>query len=264
MKDDSSVEKLVTAHTHDGVMEITISRPAKMNALTFAMLRDLKDLCDAAAIDGDVRVVLLRGAGDNFCAGDDLGGMGDFPAGLTGPEKYHRVGFLTAVRAVRELGKPVISGIQGYCLGAGFDLALASDFRIVTKDAVLGTRYIRIGLASGGYLLPRLVGTTRAADMLFGGRDIDGETAERWGIATELVERDGLDAACNARARHLASMPTAAIAILKRQMYAASETSLDAAIHTMCLGSAIAHEFEDYREAKAAWAERRAPQFVGR
>jgi len=254
----------VRATTADSVMTITLSRPDKLNALTYPMLARLRELLADAAGDSSVRAVLVRGEGRSFCAGDDLDGMGEFPSGMVPVEKSYHVGYLTVVRAIRDLAKPVIVGIQGHCLGAGFELALACDIRIVAEDAQLGTRFIRIGLASGAYLLPRIVGVTRAVQMLFTGCDIDASASAEWGIATELVEPEGLDKACSRWSSELAEMPTAAIGYLKRMVYASSEMSLEEGIRDASFVSALAHETADYREAKDAWAKGRQPQFTGR
>jgi enoyl-CoA hydratase/carnithine racemase len=254
----------VLATTADSVMTITLSRPDKLNALTYPMLARLRELLAEAAGDPSVRAVLLRGEGRSFCAGDDLDGMGEFPPGMVPVEKSYRVGYLAVVRAIRELAKPVVAGIQGHCLGAGFELALACDVRLVSQDAQLGTRFIRIGLASGAYLLPRIVGVTRAVQMLFTGRDIDAAAAAEWGIATELIEPEHLDDACMRWSSELAQMPTSAIGYVKRLVYASSEMSLEEGIREASFVSALAHETSDYREAKDAWAKRRQPQFTGR
>lgn len=254
----------VEVRVDDGIMSICLARPQKLNALTYDMIRALRMMLRSAADDSEVRCVLLQGAGRAFCAGDDLAGMGDLPEGLDPVEKSCAHGYLTLLRALRELPKPVVVGVQGFCLGAGFDVALACDVRVVSRDATLGTRYIRIGLASGAYLLPRIVGVSRAVDLLFTGRDVSGEEADRWGLVTQLVEPDDVGEASWTWARQLRDMPTRSIGYVKRLVYAASEMTLDQGFREAAFTSALAHATEDYEEAKQAWREKREPVFRGR
>jgi 2-(1,2-epoxy-1,2-dihydrophenyl)acetyl-CoA isomerase len=247
-----------------GVLRLTLSRPERLNALNYATIKAIKAGYAAAATDPGVRCVLIVGEGRAFCAGDDLTGMGEAPDGMDPVDRAQTLGYVTALRAARELGKPIVVGIQGYCLGAGFDLALSADVRIVARDARLGTRFIRLGLASGAYLLPRAVGITRAIDILFTGRELSGEEADQWGLVTELVETgEDVRAAAEAWASRLSQMPTRALGYIKRVAYAASEMSMEQGFRELAFTSAIAHASDDFIEAKRAWKAGEQPKFGG-
>ena len=165
MMDEKVSASGVVRSREGGVLRLTLSRPERLNALNYAAIDAIKAGYAEAARDPGIRCVLLLGEGRAFCAGDDLTGMGEAPADMDPVDRAQTLGYVTAPRAARELGKPVVVGVQGYCLGAGFELALSADVRIVARDARLGTRFIRLGLSSGAYLLPRAVGITRAIDV---------------------------------------------------------------------------------------------------
>lgn len=247
-----------------GVLRLTLARPERLNALNYATIDAIKAGYAEAARDPGIRCVLILGEGRAFCAGDDLTGMGEAPEGMDPVDRAQTLGYVTALRAARELGKPVVVGVQGYCLGAGFELALSADIRIVARDARLGTRFIRLGLASGAYLLPRAVGITRALDILFTGREMSGEEADRWGLVTELVDTaEDVAAAAEAWAVRLSEAPTRALGYIKRVAYAASEMTMEQGFRELAFSSAIAHASDDYLEAKRAWRAGETPAFRG-
>jgi 2-(1,2-epoxy-1,2-dihydrophenyl)acetyl-CoA isomerase len=261
MNDKVSASGVVRSR-EDGVLRLTLSRPERLNALNYAAIDAIKAGYAEAARDPGIRCVLLLGEGRAFCAGDDLTGMGESPADMDPVDRAQTLGYVTALRAARELGKPVVVGVQGYCLGAGFELALSADVRIVARDARLGTRFIRLGLSSGAYLLPRAVGITRALDVLFTGRELSGDEADRWGLVTELVETgEDVRAAAEAWAARLSQMPTRALGYIKRVAYGASEMSMEQGFRELAFTSAIAHTSEDYLEAKRAWRAGEKPTF---
>lgn len=254
----------VQVSTDEGIMSLRLNRPDKLNALTYTMIERLRAALHEAAGDDTVRCVLLEGNGRSFCAGDDLNSMGDLPSGTDPVTKSYEHGYTALVRALRDLPKPVVAGIHGHCLGAGFDVALACDVRVVSSSATFGTRFIRIGLPAGAYLLPRMIGTTRAIDVLFTGRDVTAAEAESWGLVTELTEPEAVADIARTWARDLSEMPTRAIGLAKRLAYAANETPIEQAFRDAAYASALGHATEDYAEAKAAWREQRTPLFQGR
>jgi 2-(1,2-epoxy-1,2-dihydrophenyl)acetyl-CoA isomerase len=263
MNDKVSASGVVRSR-EDGVLRLTLSRPERLNALNYAAIDAIKAGYAEAARDPGIRCVLLLGEGRAFCAGDDLTGMGEAPEDMDPVDRAQTLGYVTALRAARELGKPVVVGVQGYCLGAGFELALSADVRIVARDARLGTRFIRLGLSSGAYLLPRAVGITRAIDVLFTGRELSGDEADQWGLVTELVETgEDVRAAAEAWAVRLSQMPTRALGYIKRVAYGASEMSMEQGFRELAFTSAIAHTSEDYLEAKRAWRAGEKPTFHG-
>src|SRR3954451_18902401 len=184
----------------DGVGTVTLNRPEKLNPLTFESYADLRDLVLQLPYRDDVRVLVIRGQGKAFCAGGDVNEIiGELitmrPRELMGFTKM--TGDL--IRAMREVPVPIIAGIQGIAAGAGAVMALASDFRVVAHSARFAFLFTKVGLSGGdmgaAYLLPRVVGAGRATSLLMLGDTIDAETADRYGLVSELVPDDELDAA---------------------------------------------------------------------
>ena len=202
--DQRSFEEIKVETTPTGVMYVTLNKPERINALTYQMIRELRTSIDDARRDMSVRCVVLRGSGRGFCAGDNLKGMGDAGPEVDQMSRYLTYGYVSAVKAIRALPKPVIASVHGHALGAGFELSLASDFRIVASTATLGLPFIRLALAGGTYQLPRMIGLTRAVEMLLTARRLTGQEAGEWGIATEVVSEDELGAATSRWADELA------------------------------------------------------------
>ena len=183
----------------DGVATVTLNRPEKMNPLTFESYADLRDLLAELPHRGDTRVLVIRGEGKGFCGGGDVNEIiGELiqmdAAGLMGFTKMTG----DVIRAMRECPIPIIAGIQGIAAGAGSVVAIAADFRICTPQARFAFLFTKVGLSGGdmgaAYLLPRLVGYGRATELLMLGDTIDAETADRYGLVTQLT--DDLDGAC--------------------------------------------------------------------
>ena len=191
----------------DGVATVTLNRPEKMNPLTFESYADLRDLLAELPHRGDTRVLVIRGEGRGFCGGGDVNEIiGELiqmdAAGLMGFTKMTG----DVIRAMRECPIPIIAGIQGIAAGAGSVVAIAADFRICTPQAKFAFLFTKVGLSGGdmgaAYLLPRLVGYGRATELLMLGDTIDAQTADRYGLVTQLT--DDLDGACSTLARRLA------------------------------------------------------------
>jgi 2-(1,2-epoxy-1,2-dihydrophenyl)acetyl-CoA isomerase len=249
--------------TDDGVVYLTLAMPDRLNALTYQMIVEMRSVINDAARDIGVRCLVLRGAGRGFCAGDNLKGMGE-----AGPEvdqfgKYQTYGYTSVVKALRALPKPVVASVHGPALGAGLELALAADIRIVAREASLGIPFINLALAGGTYQLARIVGPTRAVELLFTGRRISGEEAGSYGIATEVVALEDLAASTAAWASKLAHLPTKAMGYMKRAIYRASEETLEEGIQEAALNSVLVQTLADRTEGKAAWLEKREPRFSG-
>jgi 2-(1,2-epoxy-1,2-dihydrophenyl)acetyl-CoA isomerase len=227
------------------------------------MIRELRTAIADAGRDLSVRCVVLRGTGRGFCAGDNLRGMGAVGPEVDQLSRYLTYGYVSAVKAIRGLQKPVIASVHGPALGAGFELSLASDFRIVASTARLGLPFARLALSGGTYQLPRMIGLTRAVELLLTARELTGTEAGEWGIATEVVSDDDLAAATARWADKLAALPTRAIGYMKRVLYRAPELSLDEGIQEAAVNSLLSQALSDRAEAKQAWLEKRPPRFQG-
>ncbi|HKO15737.1 MAG TPA: enoyl-CoA hydratase/isomerase family protein [Gemmatimonadaceae bacterium] len=254
------------ATTPTGVRTIELHRPEKLNAVNPALSRELPHAIEAAARDDAVRVVMIIGAGRGFCSGLDL----SEPPRLPDATLVQRLDPLAWVGrwilAVTTCEKPVIAAVNGAAAGAGFGLALAADLRLVARGARLTAGYVRRGLspdAGVSWYLPRLVGLSRATDIILSGRDVDADEAHRIGLAAVLLDDEGFAAAALAYAERLAAGPPIGYALSKRLLAASLDRPLPeqlerelAAIKT-CFASA------DVAEAMAAFREKRVPSFRG-
>jgi len=243
------------------VATLWIDRPAKMNALTVAMRRELGELFAALDADDAVRVVVVRGAGGRaFSAGGDVGEFLSLePADL---EQWG-----DTITAAERCRKPVIAAIDGYAMGAGLELALACDFRIATRRSEFAFPEVRLGMipGSGGTQRAlRLMGMTRAKLFMMTGRRIPAERAEAWGLLTEVVDDDALDAAVAALAAELAACPPLALRTLKLVLHRGADAPLETALELERKAYAWLRATHDYQEGVQAFLDKRAPRYLGR
>ena len=256
-----------------GVALITLDRPERLNAMSHELVADLHDAFDAVAADRGTRVVVLTGAGRGFCAGLDLkgagappsaDGLGRIPAGMVGQQ--HIASLVPKMRALRQ---PVIAAVNGPAAGGGLALALASDVRLAAPAARFGVAFVRIGLSGCdigvSWLLPRLIGASRAFELMLTGRVIDAAEADRLGLVSRVVEdRPVVDAALDVAAEILANSPTG-VWMTKEVMWSQLEVgSLQAGIDLENRTQVMTSMTEDLREAVTAFGEKRPPRFGGR
>lgn len=253
----------------DGVATVTFDRPEKLNALTFDTYADLRDFLTELPHRDDVRVVVLRGEGRAFCSGGDV----DEIIGRTlemRPDQLLSFTRMTGevVRLLREIPIPVIASVHGTAAGAGAVIALASDFRIVGRSAKFAFLFTKVGLSGGdmgaAYLLPRLVGLGRATQILMLGDPVLAEAAERWGLASELVDDGTVDDVAGALAERLAQGPWQAYAQTKALLSREQDMSLSGALDLEAMTQALLMNGADYREFHAAFTGKRPPQWQGR
>jgi 2-(1,2-epoxy-1,2-dihydrophenyl)acetyl-CoA isomerase len=251
----------------DGVRTLTLDRPEKLNAVNGALADALASAVARAAVEDEVRVVVITGSGRAFCAGLDLSEPPELPT-TTRAERldpYAWVG--TWVRTLLGCEKPVIAAVNGPAAGAGFGLALACDMRIVAASARLTAGYVRRGLspdAGVSWLLPRHVGLARASEILLTGRDVDAAEAERIGLAAEVVPDAELLPRARECASRLAAGPPIAQALTKRLLARSLDTPLDAALRDELVYIKQCFATADVTEAIAAFREKRPPVFRGR
>jgi enoyl-CoA hydratase/carnithine racemase len=253
----------------DGVATVTLSRPEKLNALTFEVYADLRDLLGELPHRGDVRVLVLTGQGRGFCSGGDvdaiIGELQRMPAADLLAFTRMSGG---VVRAMRDCPLPIIAAVNGIAAGAGSVLALASDFRLLARSASFAFLFTRVGLAGAdmgsAYLLPRLVGFGRAMELLALGDDVSAERALEIGLATQVVDDGDLPAAAEALSRRLADGPAFAYSTTKVLLTRELDLDLAGAIELEALGQALMMQSEDHREFHAAWSDGRPPAWTGR
>ncbi|HEV3378009.1 MAG TPA: enoyl-CoA hydratase family protein [Thermoleophilaceae bacterium] len=253
----------------DGVATVTFDRPDKLNALTFDAYADLRDLLAELPHRGDVRVLVITGAGRGFCSGGDVE---EIIGRLQGMEAAELLDFTrmtgAVVKALRECPLPVIAAVNGIAAGAGSVIALACDFRLLARSAVFAFLFTRVGLAGAdmgsAYLLPRIVGLGRATELLVLGDEVSAEQAERIGLATQVVEDDELAGAATALARRLADGPALAYSTTKVLLSRELDMDLGSAIEMEAVTQALLMKSHDHGEFYAAWRERRKPTWAGR
>jgi len=251
-----------------GVTTVTFTRPDKLNALTFDVYADLRDLIAELPHRDDTRVLVLKGEGRAFCSGGDVNEIIGATLQMR-PDELLSFTRMTGdvVRAMRESPVPIVAAIQGTAAGAGSVIALASDFRIVTRSASFAFLFTKVGLAGGdmgaAYLLPRLVGLGRATELLMLGDKIDAERADRIGLVTQLVDDDALDTATDALATRLAEGPAQAYSQTKALLTRELDMSLAAGVELEAVTQALLMKGDDYREFHAAFTGKRPPQWRG-
>jgi 2-(1,2-epoxy-1,2-dihydrophenyl)acetyl-CoA isomerase len=250
-----------------GVLTITMNRPEVLNAVSDPMLDGLGEILEEAALDEDVRCVVLTGAGRAFGSGADLRGFASVHASgepvkvSEHLQKYHRV-----VRAMRTMPKPVIAAVRGVAAGASCNLALACDLRIASEDARFIEAFARIGLvpdAGGGFFLPRLVGFSKALELSMLADEVTGPEAERLGLANKCVPLAEFEATVTSFAQRLAKGPTRAYGLMKELLNTAAVSDLETTLHLEGELQDQAIVTADHREGVTAFIQKRPANFTG-
>jgi enoyl-CoA hydratase/carnithine racemase len=253
----------------DGVATVRLSRPDKLNALTFDTYADLRDLLGELPQRGDVRVLVVTGSGQGFCSGGDVDEIIGELQEMGAAELLEFTRMTGAVtKALRECPLPVIAAVNGVAAGAGAVVALACDFRLVASSASFAFLFTRVGLAGAdmgsAYLLPRLVGLGRATELLMLGDRIDAPQALAIGLATDVVDDANLPEATAKLARRLADGPALAYSTTKLLLTRELDADLGSAIEMEATAQALLMKSQDHREFYAAWRDRRPPEWTGR
>jgi len=250
------------------VATITLNRPERKNPLTFESYAELRDLFLTMAHADDVKVVVLTGAGENFCSGGDvheiIGPLTklDMPGLLA---FTHMTGDL--VKAMRACPQPIVAAIDGICVGAGAILALASDIRFGTARSKTAFLFTRVGLAGCDMgacaMLPRVIGQGRAAELLYTGRNLPGDEAERWGFFSRLCAPESLLKDAQTLAAELAAGPTFAHGMTKKMLHQEWDMGVDEAIDAEARAQAICMATNDFHRAYHAFVAKQKPEFKG-
>jgi enoyl-CoA hydratase/carnithine racemase len=252
----------------DKAATITLNRPERKNPLTFESYVELRDLFRAMAESFDINAIVMTGAGENFCSGGDV-------HEIIGPlTKLDMPGLLAftrltgdLVKAMRACPQPIIAAIDGVCAGAGAILALASDMRFGTSRSKVAFLFTRVGLAGCDMgacaLLPRVIGQGRAAELLFTGRSMSGEEAERWGFFNRLCSPETLLTEALKLAEELASGPTFAHGMTKKMLQQEWNMGVDQAIEAEAQAQAICMATNDFHRAYHAFVDKQKAEFRG-
>jgi enoyl-CoA hydratase/carnithine racemase len=250
------------------VATVTLNRPEKKNPLTFESYRELTDFFLAAQKEDEVKAIVVTGAGGNFSSGGDVF---EIIGPLVAMETKDLLKFTRMtgelVKTMRACPQPVIAAMDGICAGAGAIIAMASDLRLGTAETKIAFLFNRVGLAGCDMgacaMLPRIVGQGRAAELLYTGRVLRGEEAERWGFLNRLIARESVLAEAQALAAELADGPTFANAMTKRMLEMEWAMSVESAIEAEAVAQALCMQTEDFSRAYHAFAEKRKPVFEG-
>jgi enoyl-CoA hydratase/carnithine racemase len=257
-----------------GFATITLNRPERLNSLSSELLESFADILDQIAIEDSIRVVIITGAGRAFCSGADTdemtGGSGDGPhkPGPGGAEDLRR-GFKLAQRVILgiyKMEKPVIAAINGPAVGAGFDLACACDIRIASASARFMAAYIHVGLFpgyGGTWLYPRLVGSAKAAELMYTGNFMEVDEAISLGFLNSVVSDDELIATTEKMALRIARGPRIAIRLAKTMMRRGMSMDLETSLEMSAAAEAITLSSADHIEGMTAHREKRRPEFKG-
>lgn len=251
----------------DGVATLSLNRPDSYNAVNAAMVYELIDACEEIASDSKVRVVIFKGEGKAFCAGGDVKEMKETKnRNLQDTIAYVKL-FNTMAGKLINLPKPVVTSIQGIAVGAGCNLAFAGDIVVISKKAKFSEIFSNIGLipdAGGTYLLPRLVGRTKAKEHVFLHTMIGADEALELGMVNRVVEPEELDKEVMNLAKELAKGPTLAYAAAKKLINKSFETNLADALEDEAYQQSIAFMTEDYAEGRDAFLEKRNTNYKGK
>jgi 2-(1,2-epoxy-1,2-dihydrophenyl)acetyl-CoA isomerase len=259
---------MIRTSSAEGITTITLDRPEKLNAFGGTMREDLLAALRAAENDEACRVVVITGAGRAFCAGGDVEAMAAMQtAGETSRFRMLLEKGRDVVVQIATMPKPVIASINGVAAGAGCNLALACDIRIASDQAKLGETFVRIGIHpdwGGTWFLPRLVGPSRAAELLMTGRMVPADEAVRIGLVDRVVPLADLARETEVLARSIGDGPPLAIGLIKRALAASRMNDLRAQIALETENQLRAFESHDAAEGMTAFFEKRAPKFEGR
>lgn len=262
---------LLTIETAAHITTLTLNRPDTMNPLGAAGDGDaFASACDAINADMDVRCVILTGAGRAFSAGGDIKAMKEKSGafGGTAPEiaDGYRNNIHKILRALYSLRVPLIAAVNGPAIGLGCDLACLADMRIAGEKAKFGVTFLKLGIIPGDggtWILPRIIGEARAAELFYTGEVIDAPTARDWGLVSRVVGQGALMDEARALAARVAAMPPHALRQAKNLMRQGRSVSYDAALEMAANAQALMHSTQDHMEGVDALLEKRAPSFTG-
>lgn len=250
------------------VATITLNRPERKNPLSFESYAELRDLFRAMVFADDIKAIVITGAGENFCSGGDVHEIIGPLTQLDMPSLL-RFTQMTGdlVKAMRACPQPIIAAVDGICAGAGAIIAMVSDIRMGTARSKTAFLFTRVGLAGCDMgacaILPRIIGQGRASDLLYSGRTMTGEEAERWGFFNRLCPPEQVLSEAKMYAHNLAQGPTFAHAMTKKMLHQEWDMGVDAAIDAEALAQAVCMKTNDFHRAYHAFVAKGKPVFEG-
>ncbi len=259
--------ELVTINKADGIATVLLNRPEAFNAFNLEMIESLAGHLITLSTEPDVRAIIISGEGKAFCAGGDLKWVLTIPQGP--PAAFHELAarFHQAILEIRRMSKPVIAAINGIAAGGGFSLALACDFRVMSKSAVLRQAYTSNGLCidgGGSFILPRLVGLARALEIMAFDKPISSDQALSWGLVTRVVEDGSILAEANHMAQELSKISLHSFGWTKKLLTDSFNSSFESQIERERRGIATCAAHSEGKEGLTAFSEKRKPVFVSK
>jgi enoyl-CoA hydratase/carnithine racemase len=261
----------ITFDVKEGIAIITLNRPEKRNALSEGMVEDIVVALDQVQRDYAIKVLIITGAGKAFCAGGDIKRMdergGMFGGNLAELRDNYRFGIQRIPQALSKLDKPTIASVNGAAMGAGCDLTCMCDIRIASERAKFSSSFVNVGLVPGDggtFFLPRVVGLSKACEMIFTGEVIDAKEAGRIGLVSRVVSSTELAKVTGGLASKIAKGPSVAIRMAKLAIYKGLESDLSANLDLLAHLQAIAQNTEDHMEGVKAFLDKRPPIFQGK
>ena len=253
----------ITLHIADGIATLTLNRPGKKNALDLPTREEIADALARVRGMESARVLILTGAGSDFCSGGDIRGMA--ATAITAEAGHRRMRTIhAALRDLIEFDRPVVAAVDGVAFGAGFSLALAADFILATPRARFCASFQRLGLVPDNgilYTLPRAIGLQRAKALLLSAREIDAVTAHEWGIVTEIVAAESLAERARAIAGSLAGASGTALALTKSALERTFESDLSAMLEFEAAAQGVAFATDYHRAAVRRFIDKQPPLF---
>ena len=259
----------------DGVGTVILNRPERLNAYTPQMGEELQDFFSNAEEDGDIKVVVLTGAGRSFCAGADVTGFADDVDARKGGEDVSE-GRETSdrifrgtnlIHTMKDFSKPLIACINGPAVGLGCSMPLLADIRVASEEAKIGAIFARVGLIpefGATFMLPRIVGLPKACELVFSGKIIDAKEAKEIGLVNHVFPADKLMEETYKLAGTIAQMAPLAVRMAKKGMYQGMESNFNAQLQFESFGLDYLFKSRDHEEGVKAFLEKRKPQFEGR
>ncbi|MEH7235887.1 enoyl-CoA hydratase/isomerase family protein [Bacillus sp. JJ1562] len=257
----------ILVENHDGIRTITLNRPTKLNSINYDVISELEHAVNSSQYNDEVRVVVLKGSGRAFCAGDDLKGMGTEKNPSPDDHIVNRVdiGYPRLIKSLRELRKPVIGFIHGYALGAGCDLALSCDMIFATEETKFGLVFAQRGLVGGTILLPTLIGYQKACELLFSGNMFTAQEAKNMGIVNYVAPTyEEIESMVNEWATRFSKSPTTALGLMKQSINQGIGASLERSIDIQKHMTVGVYHTKDSSEGKQAFVEKREANFIGK
>lgn len=261
----------ITIEKRERIAIVRLNRPESMNALGTSGDGDaIQQVCSTINADPDIRCMILTGEGKCFSAGGDVkamrDGTGNFSGGGVRIREQYRANIHRAARALFGVDVPMIAAVNGPAIGLGCDITCMADIRIASDRAKFGVTFLKLGLVPGDggtWLLPRVIGMSRAAELFFTGDVIDAETARGWGLVSRVVPHDTLMDEALAMAAKIAAMPPHALRLTKSMLRQGQTVTYDTALEMAAGAQALSHLTRDHKEGVAALLDKRTADFTG-